>query len=220
MKKQKLKCKLTGSTIEYNLKSFEHKDLHKLPEGCRLEDTQLITCEDSNNYTSLCFQGSHAYVSNFYQTDIEYQNLTFTSAEQAFQWKKATHNNDPCVARRILDTDDPYTIKKLGEEVQIAHSWREIEEETLHEIVREKFLQNQEIQNRFINSPHINYYECTVGSKWGCGSKLGSINLDPELLKGKNKFGEILTALKQEFTNSPTGFSSEIHCDFEKKEEK
>lgn len=55
MKEQKIKCKLSGVTIEYNHKYYEHKDLHKLPNGCRLEDTQLITCEDSNNDTSLSF---------------------------------------------------------------------------------------------------------------------------------------------------------------------
>lgn len=79
----------------------------------------------------------YAFVSNFYQTEIAYQRNIFTSAEQAFQWKKAKHNKDGYVAERIRDIDDPYTIKKIGEEVSVVHSWRIIEEETLHEIVKQ-----------------------------------------------------------------------------------
>lgn len=204
MKQQKLKCKLSGAIIEYNHRSYEHKDLHKLPEGCRLEDTQLVTCEDTNKNTSLCFQGSHAYVSNFYQTEIEYRDHMFTSAEQAFQWAKATQCNDLCIADKILEVDDPYVIKKLSEEITTNHKWALEEEQVLHEIVKQKFKQNQALYDRFVNSNHTAYYECTVGNVWGCGSKLNAIDLDPEILKGKNRFGLILTALKEEFqTNAP-----------------
>lgn len=147
MKQQKMKCKLSGATIEYNHRHYEHKDLHKLPEGCLLEDTQLVTCEDTNKRTSLCFQGSHAYVSNFYQTEIEYKDLMFISAEQAFQWAKATHCNDLCVAEKILEVDDPYVIKKLSEEIVIKNDWGLEEEQVLYEIVKQKFLQNQSLYN-------------------------------------------------------------------------
>lgn len=199
MRKHKHKCQLVGSTIHFDFKVFEHKDLHKLPSGCTLEDTQLVVLEDK---TSLCFQGSHAYVSNFYATEIEYMECLFTSSEQAFQWQKAIENNDHEAARAILETDDPYTIKKLGEGVTAAGSWVEREETILRGIVKQKFLQNEELYDRFTSSPYTSFYECTVGNKWGCGSKLNLIDLDPAILQGKNKFGEILNSLKKEFMES------------------
>lgn len=194
MRKQKLKCKLTGAIIEYNHKSYEHKDLDLLPKGCRLEDAHIIPCDNVN----LCFAGSHAYLSNFYSTEFEYEENHFTSSEQAFQWKKATFNNDNIAAEKILDVDDPYTIKKLGADVKTSQNWDNDEEQILHDIVREKFLQNKTILERFISTPHTAFFECTVGNKWGCGSKLNYIDLDPEKLKGINRFGVILNALKTE----------------------
>lgn len=196
MKSKKLKCQLSGSTITFNDKTYEHKDLKKLPEGCRLEDTQLITCEDN---ISLCFQGSHAYTSNFYPIEIDYKDQLFTSAEQAFQWSKATFHKEWDIANKILDTDDPYAIKKIIEDGTASERWKQKEEEILHEIVKQKFMQNEKIYNRFVSSTHTAYYKCTTGNKWGCGSRLNAIDLDPEKLKGKNKFGEILNSLKQEF---------------------
>lgn len=193
LRENKYKCKLMGSSIEMNNQIFEYKDLAKLPAGCRPENTQMIPCD---NNTKLCFQGAHAYMSNFYAVPITYKDKQFTSAEQAFQWRKASHHNDIQAINKILENDDPYIIKKLGEDITTNHNWKQDEEEILFEIVRQKFLQNRDIFDRFVSSPYTEYFECTVGNKWGCGSKLNRIDLDPEVLKGKNKFGEILTQLK------------------------
>lgn len=160
-----MKCKLSGAIIKYNHKFYEHKDLQRLPEGCQLEDTQLITCDDNNNEVSLCFQGSHAYVSNFYQTELEYKGLEFTSAEQAFQWTKAKRNNDLCAAEKILEVDDPYVIKKLSEDITVTHDWEQEEEQILHNIVKQKFLQNCTLYARFVSSEHTAFYECTTGKR-------------------------------------------------------
>lgn len=193
LKKNKHKCKLLGASIELDNHTFEYKDLNKLPEGCRPENTQMIPCD---NNTKLCFQGAHAYMSNFHAVPITYKDKQFSSAEQAFQWRKATHHNDQQAINKIMENDDPYVIKKIGEEITTSHNWKQDDEEILYEIVRQKFLQNKDILDRFVSSPYTEYYEGTVGSKWGCGSKLNRIDLDPEILKGKNKFGEILTQLK------------------------
>lgn len=93
---KKYKCQLNGATIDYNNRSYEHKDLNCLPEGCKLENTQMNPCD---NNTRLCFQGAHAYVSNFYSAPIVYQDNYFTSAEQAFQWKKNLSQQGLC--RRV-----------------------------------------------------------------------------------------------------------------------
>lgn len=200
LRKQKLKCKLNGTTIHYDNKSFDYDELHLLPVGCRPEDAQMVTCA---NDKSLCFQGAHAYVSNFHPAELTYENQLFSSAEQAFQWTKANQNNDTEKANMILDTDNPHVIKKLGEQVKTSHEWRQEEESILADIVKQKFLQNKNLLDRFVSSQHENYYECTVGSMRGCGSTINRIDLDPELLKGKNRFGEILKYLKMEFKAAP-----------------
>lgn len=52
MRQKKHKCQSVGATIHFNDRIFEHRDLHKLPPGCNLEDTQMIVLEDN---ISLCF---------------------------------------------------------------------------------------------------------------------------------------------------------------------
>lgn len=101
-----------------------------------------------------------------------------------------------------MEVDDPYTIKKLGEEVKTSEARKRMKNKYFKKVLREKFLQNKTILDKFLSTPHTSFYECTMGSKWGCGSKLNFIDLDPEKLKGINRFGVILNDLKRELTEN------------------
>lgn len=63
-----------------------------------------------------------------------------------------------------------------------------------------KFLQNKELLRRFQSEKYTKYYECTTDLNWGGGFKLDAVDLDPEAIKGRNRFGLILTDLKGELT--------------------
>lgn len=57
-------------------------------------------------------------------------------------------------------------IKKEGSSVENSDKWREEEEEDiLHEIVREKFMQNKDLMRKFQSEQYTNYYECTTCRK-------------------------------------------------------
>lgn len=109
-----------------------------------------------------------------YQTSIQPPLYTRTTTlprlNRLFNGKKTCHNKDYAAASKIPENDDPYVIKSIGEDITTEHSWRQDQEEILYGIVQQKFLQNKDIHDRFLSSPYTEYYECTVGNKWGCGS--------------------------------------------------
>lgn len=120
MKANGHRCQLQGTSITYAGRVYHYKDLNNLPAGSRLEDTRMITC---NNETEICFQGELAYLSNFYKAPFIYKEKPFTSAEQAFQWMKATTVNRLDTARQILSLEDPHTIKQIGSELPTNDTW-------------------------------------------------------------------------------------------------
>lgn len=196
LKDQKVKCQMQGSAIKMNGKNYGFDNLDSLPIGARPSDCQTMAYDEN----SMCFAGPKAIYSNFYPAPLRYKSRYFTSSEQAFQWRKANHHKDTNAEKKILETADPFQIKKAGASVETEAQWKFDEESILHEIVREKFLQNKDIYRKFTSEQYTNYYECTTDTYWGCGCKIDAIDIDPETIKGKNRFGIILADLKREFT--------------------
>lgn len=197
LKDHKQKCQMQGATIKLNGTDYGYNDLDKLPEGFKPSDCQTLAYDDN----SMCFAGPKAYYSNFYPAPLRYQSRFFVSSEQAFQWRKANFHKDTEAERKILETSDPYKIKKEGSLVENSDNWKLEEETILYEIVKEKFLQNRDLLRKLLNEQYSNYYECTSDTKWGCGFKLDAIDLDPETIRGKNRFGIILADLKRELAD-------------------
>lgn len=140
MRSNNHECKLSGTSITYNKRVFQYKDLNCLPEGSRLEDTKLIPCQDGKG---LCFQGDLCYVSNLYPCPVLYNKIPFTSAEQAFQWDKATAANDFATAREILECTNSFTAKSLGSKITPPKTWSLNEEETLKSIAKNQIQTEQ-----------------------------------------------------------------------------
>lgn len=183
LKDKKVKCQIQGPAIKLNGKDYGHNDLESLPEGSRPSDCQTVIYDES----SICFAGAKAYYSNFYPATVRYHSRCFTSSEQAFQWRKAQYHSDAEAERKILETSDPYKIKRESSAIETSKEWTLEEEGILHEIVREKFIQNKDLLRRFREEPYTKYYECTTDNKWGCGFHLDAINIDTEELRGKNR---------------------------------
>lgn len=193
MRSNNHECRLSGTSITYNNRVYQYKDLNSLPEGSRLEDTRLIPCLDGKG---LCFQGDLCYVSNLYPCPIQYNKIPFMSAEQAFQWDKATAAGDYTTAREILECTSSFKAKSLGSQVTPPKAWLSKEEETLKSIVKIKFKQNKHLGTRLKDSGFENFYECTRDTKWGTGVTVSTRQVDTSLFFGENKFGKILGEIK------------------------
>lgn len=63
---------------------------------------------------------------------------------------------------------------------------------------REKFEQNIDLKQRLIEMGSIKLLEATVGKFWGVNGSIHSKAALEETRNGKNKFGQILMAIRQE----------------------
>lgn len=199
MKANKHECMVHGTSITYKKKVYHYKDLNTLPAGSRLEDTRQVPCE---NGTGICFQSELSYLSSFFPAPVVYRNKEFVSAEQAFQWTRATHAGKTEIANDILMNEDPYVIKKLGEEAGDSDPWKLIDIDTLRTITHLKFKQNRRLGERLRTTDYTKFYECTANLKWGTGVHLPySREIDVSTFTGSNHLGLIIADVKARLIN-------------------
>lgn len=195
MRQNKLKCTLQGTSITYNGKVYHYKDLNKLPQGSRLEDTKMIPCNDD---TGICFQSELSFLSNFYKAPLYFKNKYFEHSEQAFQWYKAICSGYNDIAKQIMMSENPHEVKQLSKEITPSEQWALAEINTLRSITHAKFSQNRNLGERLRTSPYVNFYECTKDSYWGTGFQLptSTREIDTSKFEGENNFGIILRDVK------------------------
>lgn len=198
LKEKKIKCQLQGSVIKLNGRTYGYDDLHNLPPGFRPEDSNSVI---TDNGSKLCFYGPDIYVSNSYIAPFYYKSNYFASGDQALLWAQARKTKNSTTADKILASSDPNILRRLAGSLDTNDQWKREEQEVLKEITKQRFTQNQLLLNKFLTDTHTDYYECSMNTKWGCGCKLDTIDLDPEILQGRNKFGNILTDLKKELAS-------------------
>lgn len=194
-------CRMHGTSITFNTKTYHYKDLNSLPASSRLEDTKLIPCNEGKG---ICFQGDLCYLSNMYPAPLVYKRTPFLSSEQAFQWDKATQAKKHLSAKQILHTENPFEAKRIGDLIDTSEAWDQTEIDTLRNIVTQKFIQNNTLLSRLIKSDYEQFYECTTSTKWGTGILVSNRQVDTSTFVGENKFGKLLaevkSRLKSQFT--------------------
>lgn len=199
MKANKHECSVHGTSITYKKKVYQYNELNNLPIGSCLEDTRQVPCDEG---TGICFQSELSYLSSFYPAPLTYRNKEFVSAEQAFQWARAIHAKKFAAAHDILVNIDPYTIKRLGEEVGDSEPWKLIDVDTLRSITYLKFKQNRGLNERLRTTEFTKFYECTTSQKWGTGIHLPtSREIDTSKFTGSNHLGIIIADVKEKLIN-------------------
>ena len=74
----------------------------------------------------------------------------YPTAEHAYQFTKATFNNEAHSAAGIMQTTFSYTIKEIGNKTKNNPAWLEMEEQTLAAIVYEKAIQNSSFRQAWV----------------------------------------------------------------------
>lgn len=133
------------------------------------------------------FRGEFDFLSNFYETSIEYGGLHFGSGEAAFQAQKCVDQAKKLTFQNMR----PSEAKRAGRRVLLRSDWEQVKVRLMEEIVRAKFTQNPELAhmllvtgNRFIQEG--NTWNDTF---WGVDFKTG---------EGKNYLGIILMKIREE----------------------
>ena len=147
----------------------------------------------------LRFTGKYFFLSNMYPCTIRLNNITFPSAEHAFQAFKCVNAED---FNKILNCKSSRLARKLGRRVKLRSDWERVKDQIMFEVVKAKFMQNLDLANKLINTyPKI----LVEGNTWKdtyWGVDLFRHNEEYKYgYYGRNKLGEILMQVRDLLRN-------------------
>lgn len=144
-----------------------------------------------NNASIAVFDGEYAFLSNFYESKIVHEDMTFPTVEHAFQAAK-TLSEEEQAAISIAKT--PGIAKRLGRKVLLRSDWEEVKERIMYECVKEKF------KNPILREKLLNTYpaELIEGNTWH-DNYWGDCSCEKcKNIEGKNRLGKILMKIRSE----------------------
>jgi ribA/ribD-fused uncharacterized protein len=147
-----------------------------------------------------CF--SNWYPSSFELTEFPEgtTKMNFSSMEQWLIWKKARTFGDSEIAKQIMETDDPATIKKLGRQVRgyVHHIWVDKRYAIAVRGVLAKFSQNESLKKNLQQTGSKTIAEAaTYDTVWSCGLHVTDPDTqDQSKWKGENLLGQALMEVR------------------------
>lgn len=144
----------------------------------------------------ICFHNPdeiNGYLSNWYLSDFEVNNIKYTSMEQYMMYQKAILFNDNEIAQQILETTNVGKIKAFGRSVKNYDEiiWNGMRQVIVYDGLIEKFSQNNELKNQLLATDEDILAECAVQDKiWGIGlSMKDEKRFDMDKWQGQNLLG-------------------------------
>lgn len=133
------------------------------------------------------FSGEYRFLSNFYPVPVTYGGLTYQNNEAAFQAQKCLDEE----TRKRFTEYDAGRAKGVGRQVDLRPDWEEVKVGLMEEIVRAKFIQNEDMKRKLIATAGARLVEGNSWHDvfWGVDLKTG---------KGENHLGEILMKVRAE----------------------
>ena len=130
-----------------------------------------------------CFEKEYAFLSNFYESPITIEGLTYLSSEGAYQAMKTNNEEDRIEISKSL----PSRAKRLGQKVELRANWDTIKVGVMFSIVYDKFVNNPVLAKKLTDTGDAILIE---GNYWGdtfWGVCKGA---------GKNNLGEVLMGVR------------------------
>lgn len=129
------------------------------------------------------FRGENRFLSNFYETSVEWEGLVYPSSEAAFQAAKTLDQEE----RKRFQTMKPVEAKHEGYKVKLRENWEDIKIDVMYQIVLAKFSQNEFLKQKLIATGREWLEE---GNTWG-DRTWGTVDGI-----GNNYLGKVLMAVR------------------------
>lgn len=193
-------CSMKGSIITYRKKQFSYESLSLLPDQCT---PQWVKSRKTSDGTGLCYFSEHTYCSNFAPATIRHNGCLYTSVEHAYQILKVKDAGYSELAAEMTGMTDPYKIKALGDGITPSKEWKNVEEQIMEELIRNKFQQNEKLRKKLLGDRYSSYYEMTHDTRWATRTRItaSTDKIDVASLKGDNLQGQIVTRIKSELAS-------------------
>jgi len=156
------------------------------------------------------FSSFHPFIkgvfSQWHPAPFGIEGVRFVCAEQYMMAAKAALFGDAEKERAIMQCDDPAMHKRLGAQVRgfdeaVWHRWRL---DIVHAANHAKFSQNAGALRQLRNTAPAMLVEANPRDwNWGNGLQIDDQgNLDPQLWRGTNFLGRILTLIRDELSEN------------------
>lgn len=137
-----------------------------------------------------CFDGKYAFLSNFYESPITHDGITYPTNEHFFQAMKTLKIDEKWA---IAAADTPGQAKRMGRSITLRSDWETIKSYYMELGLRLKF-QNPDLATKLIATGDEELIEgnCWHDNIWGsctcekCGNK------------GENRLGKLLMTIRNE----------------------
>ena len=163
----------------------------------------IIKRFDYNLYEPYLFFGEknmYGYFSNWYPCKFTIDDIEFSNTEQYMMYMKAITFKDMYNAEKILNTDNPKEIKRLGRLVTNYDQevWSKVRFDVVKAANLAKFTQNPDLKTKLLETGDRYIIECAPRDTiWGIGySKGNSSALTPSRWRGQNLLGQVLMAVR------------------------
>jgi hypothetical protein len=133
------------------------------------------------------FQGEFRFLSNFFPASFEYEGKKWPTVEHAFQAMKSLSEDE---RETIRNLSTPGEAKKAGKQVNLRTDWEDVKIPLMRSLVYQKFLQNEDLKNKLIET------EDAILEEGNNFNDLGWGICPPGSGIGQNKLGKILMEIR------------------------
>lgn len=154
------------------------------------KSTERTYCIGPHDGVIDSFFGPYRFLSNFEPCTVEYDGMTYTCSEAAYQAAKTAD-----VSLRIaFTTMNGSKAKFAGQKLTLRPDWNDVKVNAMYEIVKDKFSRNPELKLKLLQTGDLQLIE---GNYWG-DKFWGVCNGE-----GENHLGKILMRVRKELSETP-----------------
>lgn len=106
------------------------------------------------------FIKNYYFLSNFYQSEMEYGGIVYQCAEAAFQAQKVTDDAKKQEFANLLGNQ----AKALGRKVELRSDWEDVKLDIMNNVLYAKFTQNESLKQQLLDTGDAMLIE---GNWWG-----------------------------------------------------
>ncbi len=178
---------LTANTNLANVLETMHKVVQDREQGIRVADN-MIALEQKTNCLTLEFP-----------VLLEFQGMTFASADHLLTYFKALSANDSDALVKITNTKNTATAKTIPIKGFQPNRWKKVEYKAVETATAIKLKQHPQISEFLKNTGTKRIvYASKSDTFFGCGLPITDDNLwFPQFWKGQNALGAILSTLRR-----------------------
>ncbi len=136
------------------------------------------------------FGGKYSFLSNFYPSQVEWEDDLYPTVEHAFQ---AAKTGDPVERAYVREADTPGKAKRRGRKVTLREDWHTYRLVVMEQLLRDKFTRHPELGKKLLATVPAQLVEGNTWKDMYWGVYKG---------RGQNHLGRLLMQVREDISAS------------------